>query len=76
MTTIEKIKWMNVGLGLGEICRDLTDGKRGQGGKTAEIYCGDEYYAEFLIRALGELGLNAECEIYTVDGEYHVEVKL
>lgn len=57
-------------------CRNLTDGKRGQGSKTAEIYCGDEYYAEFLIRALGELGIKAETEIYTVDGEYHVEVKM
>lgn len=80
MKTIEKIKWMNVGIGLqkhyGEKCRDLTDSKRGQGSKTAEIYCGDEYYAEFLIRALGELGIKAETEIYTVDGEYHVEVKM
>ena len=56
--------------------RNLTDAPVGQGSKTAEIYCGDEYYAEFLIRALGELGIKAETEIYTVDGEYHVEVKL
>ena len=58
-----------------EECRNLTDGKRGQGSKTTEIYCGDEYYAEFLIDALGKLGIKAETEIYTVDGEYHVEVK-
>lgn len=40
------------------------------------LYCGDEDRAEFLIQALGELGIKAECEIYTVDGEYHVEVKI
>ena len=82
MNITEKIRWMNVGIGLGkwraqvENCQNLTDGKRGQGSKTAEIYCGDEDYAEFLIRALGELGIKADCEIFTVDGEYHVEVKL
>ena len=76
MTTTEKIKWMNVGIGLREFCRNLTGEPVGQGSKTAEIYCGDEYYAEFLIRALGELGIKAETEIYTVDGEYHVEVKM
>ena len=76
MTTIEKIKWLNKGIRLGEFCRNLTDEPVGQGSKTAEIYCGSEDYAEFLIRALGELGINAECEIFTIDGEYHVEVKL
>lgn len=80
MTVTDKIKWMNVGIGLqkhfGEKCQNLTSAQVGQGSKTAEIYCGDEYYAEFLIRALGELGIKAECEIFTVDGEYHVEVKL
>ena len=63
METIEKIKWLNRGIALGKKCRILTDGKRGQGSKTAEIYCGDE----FLLWTLGELGLNAECEIYTVE---------
>lgn len=81
MKTIEKIKWMNVGITLGkwrakvENCLNLTDAPVGQGSQTTEIYCGDEYTAEFLIRALGELGIKAECEIFTVDGEYHVEVK-
>lgn len=60
----------------GEICSNLTDEPVGEGSKTAEIYCGDEDYAEFLIRALGQLGIKADCEIFTVDGEYHVEVKL
>ena len=41
-----------------------------------EIYCGDEDRAEFLISALDTLGLNTECEVFTVDGEYFVEVKL
>lgn len=82
MKTVEKIKWMNAGIRLEkwraevEKSQILTDGKRGQGSKTAEIYCGDEDYAEFLIRALGELGIKADCEIFTVDGEYHVEVKM
>lgn len=76
MTLTEKIKWLNKGIRLGEFCRNLTDGERGQGTlKTTEIYCGDEDRAEFLVQALGELGIKAECEIYTVDGEYHVEVK-
>ena len=80
MTVTDKIKWMNVGIGLqkhfGEKRQNLTDEPVGEGSKTAEIYCGDEYTAEFLIRALGELGIKADCEIFTVDGEYHVEVKL
>lgn len=80
MTVTDKIKWMNVGIGLqkhfGEKRQNLTDKPVGEGSKTAEIYCGDEYTAEFLIRALGELGIKADCEIFTVDGEYHVEVKL
>lgn len=76
MNLTEKIKWMNKGIALGEFCRNLTDEPVGEGTKTAEIYCGDEYYAEFLINALGQLGIKAECEIFTVDGEYHVEVKL
>ena len=73
MTTIEKIKWLNKGIRLGEFCRNLTGKPVGEG---TEIYCGDEDRAEFLVQALGELGIKAACEIYTVDGEYHVEVKL
>ena len=80
MKTTEKIKWMNVGIGLqkhyGEKCQNLTAAQVGEGSKTAEIYCGDDYTAEFLIRALGELGIKADCEIFTIDGEYHVEVKM
>lgn len=76
MTITEKIKWLNKGIRLGEFCRNLADESVGEGSKTAEIYCGDEYYAEFLIDALGKLGIKAECEIFTIDGEYHVEVKL
>lgn len=43
--------------------------------KAKEIYCGDEETANFLIDALGELEIKAECEVFTVDGEYFVEVK-
>ena len=82
MNLTEKIKYINQGMRLQryvdevEKCQNLTSAQVGEGSKTAEIYCGDEYYAEFLIRALGELGIKAECEIFTIDGEYHVGVKL
>lgn len=39
------------------------------------IYCGDEYTAEFLVRALAQLEIR-DTEIFTIDGEYHVEVRL
>ena len=82
MNLTEKLKWFNSGIRLGkwraqvENCKNLTPEQVGEGSKTAEIYCGDEYYAEFLIGALGQLGIKADTEIYTVDGEYHVKVKL
>jgi hypothetical protein len=41
----------------GENCSNLTDESVGEGTQTAEIYCGDEDYAKFLIDALGKLGL-------------------
>ena len=60
-----------------KFCRNLTGESVGQGetAVTKEIYCGDEDRAEFLIDALGKLGITAECEIFTIDGEYFVEVK-
>lgn len=58
-----------------EVCQNLTDDKRGQGAKTAEIYCGTEENAEFLLQALGQLGIKAEYEIFTVDGEFMLEVR-
>ncbi len=80
MTTIEKIKWLNKGITLGkrdcEVCQNLTDKSVGEGTKTAEIYCGDYDYVKFLLNALGELGIEGEFETYTIDGEWHVEVKL
>lgn len=82
MNLTEKIKYINQGMRLQryvdevEKCQDLTDDKRGQGTQTTEIYCGSEDYAEFLIQALGKMGLGASCETYTIDGEYHVEVRL
>lgn len=65
---MDKIKWINMGMNLQK--------NHGKLGKTAEIYCGDEDRAEFLIDALGQLGIKGEFETYTVDGEYHVEVKI
>ena len=65
---MDKFKWINLGINLQK--------NHGKLGKTANIYCGDEDRAQFLIDALGQLGLKAECDIYTVDGEYHLEVKL
>lgn len=63
----QRIKDINTGVALG---------KRSQRDyKPAEIYCGDEDRAAFLVMALAELGLDAQCEIFTIDGEYHVEVK-
>lgn len=41
-----------------------------------EIYCGDEDRADFLIKSLEDLGVSAEYETFTVDGEYHVEVRI
>lgn len=41
-----------------------------------EIYCGDEDTAAFLIDALGELKIKAECKIFTCNGEYFVEVQI
>lgn len=65
---MEKIKLINLGMSLQK--------NRCKLGKTACIYCGDEDRAAFLIEALGELGLDAECETYTIDGEFHVKVIL
>ena len=73
MKLIEKIKWLNKGIALGEKCRNLTDAPVGEG---TSIYCGDYDYVTFLLHALGELGVEGEFDTYTVDGEWHVEVKL
>lgn len=43
--------------------------------KRTSVYCGDEETAEFLINALQLLEYGAEYEIFTIDGEFHVEVK-
>ena len=78
MTTQERIiKVKKLRLKFADKCRNLTGSPVGEGKpKTANIYAGDEDRAEFLVQALGELGINAECEIYTTDGEYMVEVRL
>lgn len=61
----QRIKDINTGMGLAKKIHPAT------------IYCGDEDRAEFLILALEELGINTDqCETFTVDGEYHVEVKI
>ena len=42
-----------------------------------EIYCGDEDTAHFFVGALGQLGYEAEdLEVFTIDGEYFVDVKI
>lgn len=43
--------------------------------ETKIIYCGDEFTARFLESALKGLGFE-EIEIFTIDGEYHLEVVL
>ena len=65
----EKIKNINLGMAFQKRASRIQQ-------KPVEIYCGDEDRAEFLLQALGELGLNAEREIYTINGEYYVEVRL
>ena len=40
------------------------------------VYCGDETTAEFLKDVLIQtLGLLVKCEIFPIDGEYHLEVE-
>lgn len=41
---------------------------------TKIIYCGDDFTAAFLVDALSALGIT-DTEIFTIDGEYHVEVR-
>ena len=74
MTTVEKIKWLNKGIRLGEFCRNLTDGKRGQG-TSKRIYCGTEEYVEFFETIISTLGIEANYDIEIVDGEYEIVVK-
>ena len=69
---MEKIKNINLGLAFQKRASRIQQMPK----KPVEIFCGDEDKAEFLVQTLEELRLNAECEIYTVDGEYHVEVRL
>ena len=65
---MNKIKWINMGMSLQK--------NHGRLGKTAEIYCGDEDYARFLIDAFGQLGIEGDFDTYTIDGEYFVEVRV
>ena len=78
MKTIEKIKWMNVGIGLqkhyGEKCRNLTGGKRGEGA-SKRIYCGIGEYVEFFETIISTLGIEADYDIEMVDGEYEIVVR-
>ena len=66
---MEKIKNINLGMAFQKRASRIQH-------KPVKIYCGDKDRAEFLLQALGQLGLNAQCEIYTTDGEYYVEVRL
>lgn len=69
MTVCEKAKMLNAGMALQKKVNRMRNGKQ------YDIYCGDEYTADFLMSAIGQLELNAECKVYTVDGEYFVKVK-
>ena len=66
---MEKIKNINLGMAFQKRASRIQQ-------KPVKIYCGDKDRAEFLLQALGQLGLNAEREIYTINGEYYVEVRL
>lgn len=74
MTVTEKIKWLNKGIRLGEFCRNLTDGKRGQG-TSKRIYLGTEDELMLFRRINATLGLNLDYEVEDVDGEIEVVVK-
>ena len=69
---MEKIKHINLGMAFQKRASRIQQKPK----KPVEIFCGDEDRAEFLVQTLGELGLNAEREIYTINGEYYVEVRL
>lgn len=77
MKTIEKIKWMNVGIGLqkhyGEKCRNLTPDSVGEGA-SKRIYAGTEDFAEFFETVISTLGLDIKYEIEDVDGELEIVV--
>ena len=68
----EKIKNINLGMAFQKMASRIQQMPK----KPVKIFCGDEDRTEFLLQALGQLGLNAQCEIFTVDGEFMVEVKL
>ena len=69
---MEKIKNINLGMAFQKRASRIQQMPK----KPVKIYCGDKDRAEFLLQALGQLGLNAQCEIYTTDGEFMGEVKL
>ena len=68
---MEKIKNINLGMAFQKRASRIQQKPK----KPVKIFCGDEDRAEFLVQTLGELGLNAEREIYTINGEYYVEVR-
>ena len=39
------------------------------------IYCGDEHTVDYTILLLEQLEFNAEYEVFTMDGEYHLTIK-
>ncbi len=77
MTTIEKIKWMNVGIGLGkrhaEKCRNLTGASVGEG-TSKRIYCGTQDNVDFFETVISTLGIDVKYEIEDVDGELEIVV--
>jgi hypothetical protein len=74
MKTIEKIKWLNKGIRLGEFCRNLTGDSVGEGAEK-RIYAGTEEYVEFFETIISTLGIEANYDIEMVDGELEIVVK-
>ena len=69
---IAKVKKLR--LKLGERCRFLTDGTRGQGA-SKRIYLGTEDELILFRRIIATLGLKVEYDVEDVDGEIEVVVK-
>lgn len=73
MKTIEKIKWLNKGISMGERCRNLTGAPVGEGA-SKRIYCGTEDYVEFFETVISTLGIDVNYRIEDCDGELEITV--
>ena len=81
MTTFEKIKWMNVGIGLqkhyGENCSNLTGEPVGEG-TSKQFYIGLDETADLFIEIIKDMGLEdiIKTEKIDVDGECELRVEV